>query len=154
METVFFLFFFTPRAPLILPEARERRRLLPPSKAPPSPFPHRRHRQELPGEALVAPAAAGCLPPRAWRRFRGLLFRRRCCSAGGGLARRIGSRGRVGIDAAARSLAAGQRGGAGGRRRPFGPDLGPFGPHLGLAGLAGLCATTRLPGVEEVRRRY
>jgi hypothetical protein len=52
----------------------------------------------------------------------------------------------VGFGAAARSLAAGRRGGAGDRRRPFGPDLGSSGADLGWGGPAGLCAATRLPG--------
>jgi hypothetical protein len=65
----------TPRAPLALLEARERPPLpLPRQEPPPSSFPRHRRRQEPPGEAMVAPAAADCHSPRATRRFRGVLL--------------------------------------------------------------------------------
>jgi hypothetical protein len=95
----------------------------------------------------VAPAPTDRLFPRARRCSRGNFFQAAVRIG----RRRSGSRGRVGFGAAARSLAAGRRGGAGDRRRPFGPDLGLIWVEMGRLGSAQRRDSLE---VAEVRRWY
>jgi hypothetical protein len=109
----------TPRTPLALPAASEGLHSFSVQSSPPPSFPCRHRQQEFRWRRRQTSY------PRALGGGSGLLL------PGDGLARWLGSRERVVLGAAARSLAAGQHGGAGGWRRPLGPDLVPFGPHLG-----------------------